>query len=94
MKGGSRAPTRELVRVLPDYRATGSELSLVSPPTAYEPTRVALLRDFLAERLRPLMQACTEAAEGQRAKRRLNAERLSPRRKRTAEPVASAPAVA
>jgi DNA-binding transcriptional LysR family regulator len=78
MKGGSRA-TRELVRVLADYRATGSELNLVSPPTAYEPTRVALLRDFLAERLRPLMQACSEAAEEQRAKRRPTLERLSPR---------------
>ena len=32
-------------------------MSLVSPPTAYEPTRVALLRDFLAERLRPLMRS-------------------------------------
>ena len=90
----ARSAARELVRVLADYRSTGSELNLVSPPTAYEPTRVALLRDFLAERLRPLMQACSEAAEGQRAKRRLTVERLSPRRKRSAEPVASAPAVA
>ena len=93
-KGASRAPSRELVRVLADYRSVGSELNLVSPPTAYEPTRVALLRDFLAERLRPLMQACSAAAEEQRATRRPTGERLSPRRKRTAEPVASAPAVA
>jgi len=61
--GGSRSPWRELVRVLPDHRTTGSDMSLVSPPTAYEPTRVALLRDFLAERLRPLTQACSEATE-------------------------------
>src|SRR6185295_14435240 len=65
MKGGLRTAGRDLVRVLPDYRGIGAELSLVSPPTAYEPTRVALLRDFLAERLRPLMQACAVAAEEQ-----------------------------
>jgi DNA-binding transcriptional LysR family regulator len=70
MKGGARAPWRDLVRVLPDYRVTGAEVSLVSPPTAYEPTRVGLLRDFLATRLRPLMQACSEAAEEERAARR------------------------
>src|SRR5438477_176382 len=44
-RGGKRAP---LVNVLPEYRLAGSELNLVSPPTAYEPTRVSLLRDFLA----------------------------------------------
>jgi DNA-binding transcriptional LysR family regulator len=70
MKGGLRAASRDLVRVLPDHRGIGADLSLVSPPTAYEPTRVALLRDFLAERLRPMMQACTEAAEEQRNGRR------------------------
>jgi DNA-binding transcriptional LysR family regulator len=60
-KGGWRTPWRDLVRVLPDHRVTGAEVSLVSPPTAYEPTRVGLLRDFLATRLRPLMQACSDA---------------------------------
>jgi DNA-binding transcriptional LysR family regulator len=65
-KGRSRSAGRDLVRVLPDYRGPGAEVSLVSPPTAYEPARVALLRDFLAERLRPLMQACQAAAEEQR----------------------------
>jgi DNA-binding transcriptional LysR family regulator len=69
-KGGLRSRRRDLVRVLPDYRTRGAELSLVSPPTAYEPVRVALLRDFLADRLRPLMQACTVAAEEQRNGRR------------------------
>src|SRR6185295_3085738 len=39
MKGGLRSAARDLVRVLPDYRGIGAELSLVSPPTAYEPTR-------------------------------------------------------
>jgi DNA-binding transcriptional LysR family regulator len=71
MTGGSRSPSRDLVRVLPDHRATGAELSLVSPPTAYEPARVALLRDFLAERLRPLMQACSAVSEKRRTSRRL-----------------------
>jgi DNA-binding transcriptional LysR family regulator len=77
MKGGARSASRDLVRVLPDHRAAGAEVSLVSPPTAYEPARVALLRDFLAERLRPLMQACIVAAEKQRAGRRLTEERVS-----------------
>jgi DNA-binding transcriptional LysR family regulator len=72
-RGGLRSFRRSLIRVLPDHYVTGSELSLVSPPTAYEPTRVALLRDFLAERLRPLMQACSAAAEKQRTSRQADA---------------------
>ena len=57
---GSRrsAVKKDLVRVLPEYGSTGAELTLVSPPTAYEPARVRLFRDFLTEQLRPLMQAC------------------------------------
>jgi DNA-binding transcriptional LysR family regulator len=70
ISGGRRSVGKDLVRVLPDHRATGSDLSLVSPPTAYEPTRVALFRDFLAERLRPLMQACEAASEEKRSGRR------------------------
>ena len=77
LRGGSRSASRDLVRVLPDYRVTGADVSLVSPPTAYEPTRVALLRDFLAERLGPLMHACTVAAEKQRTSRRLTEQRVS-----------------
>jgi DNA-binding transcriptional LysR family regulator len=67
-RGGLRAAHRDLVRVLPEHRAMGTELGLVSPPTAYEPRRVALLRDFLAEQLRPLMQACSEAADKRTAR--------------------------
>jgi DNA-binding transcriptional LysR family regulator len=89
MRGRSRSASRDLVRVLPDHRATGSEVSLVSPPTAYEPARVALLRDFLAERLLPLMQACSAAAEEQRTSRRLTEEHAGQRRARTTEPIAS-----
>ncbi|HEX3904347.1 MAG TPA: LysR family transcriptional regulator [Polyangia bacterium] len=87
--GGSPSARRELVRVLPDHRATGSELNLVSPPTAYEPRRVALLRDFLAERLRPLMHACSVAAEQQRTRRQPSNERPRQRRSRTPERTAA-----
>jgi DNA-binding transcriptional LysR family regulator len=68
-KAGRRAPHTDLVRLLPDHAVIGSELSLVSPPTAYEPVRVALLRDFLASELGPLMKACTlhMAAEKEKA---------------------------
>jgi DNA-binding transcriptional LysR family regulator len=83
--GGLRSPRRDLVHVLPDHGVTGSELNLVSPPTAYEPVRVALLRDFLAERLRPLMEACRIAVEEQKGRRRLTAERVSQRGKRATE---------
>lgn len=84
--GGSRSRP-DLVRVLPDHRAPGAELSLVSPPTAYEPARVGLLRDFLAERLRPLMQACAAVAEERRTRRQLPARRArQPRANRTSQP--------
>ena len=69
-KGGLRAGGRDLVRVLPDHGVVGAELSLVSPPTVYEPARVALLRDFLTERLRPMIQACTLALEADKKARR------------------------
>jgi DNA-binding transcriptional LysR family regulator len=64
--GRLHAAGAALVRVLPDHRVAGAELSLVSPPTAYEPTRVSLFRDFLAGRLRPLMQACEAAIAEER----------------------------
>jgi DNA-binding transcriptional LysR family regulator len=67
-KGGRRSPRRDFIRVLPDHGVAGGELHLVSPPTAYEPVRVALLRDFLTDRLRPLMQSCRAVkAEQKRA---------------------------
>ena len=55
--------------MLPDHGIVGAETSLVSPPTAYEPTRVGLLRDFLTERLRPMIQACTLAMEAEKKAR-------------------------
>src|SRR6266545_4443268 len=71
IKGGMRrSGGHDLVRVLPDHGVVASQLSLVSPTTAYEPTRVGLLRDFLTERLRPMMQACSLALEAEKASRR------------------------
>jgi DNA-binding transcriptional LysR family regulator len=45
------APDGELEVVLPDYRMPGAALSVVLPSSAYVPARIALLRDFLVERL-------------------------------------------
>ena len=59
-KRGLSSAGRELVRLLPDHSIPGTDLSLVSPPTAYEPARVGLLRDFLARRIQPLLRASTD----------------------------------
>ena len=61
---------RDLVRLLPDHGLPGAELSLVSPPIAYEPARVGLFRDFLADRLSPLLKMCALAMEKEKADRR------------------------
>jgi DNA-binding transcriptional LysR family regulator len=53
-----RGPRPEVVRVLPQYGMGGGDVHLVSPPTAYEPTRVALFRDFIAERFSPMLAKC------------------------------------
>ena len=55
-KRGLKPASRELVRLLPDHSIPGTDLSLVSPPTAYEPARVGLLRDFLAEQMQTLLR--------------------------------------
>jgi DNA-binding transcriptional LysR family regulator len=60
-KGGLSSAAKNLVRVLRDYHVPGLDLTLVSPPVAYEPARIGLLRDFLAERLGPLLHACAAA---------------------------------
>jgi DNA-binding transcriptional LysR family regulator len=57
-----RAVRRELVRVLPEYGVIGTEVALVSPTKSYEPARVKLLRDFLADRLAGMIQACMTVA--------------------------------
>jgi DNA-binding transcriptional LysR family regulator len=87
-KGGRRSPHRDLVRLLPDYNLTGSEISLVSPPTAYEPTRLTLFRDFLVENLQPLVRACTAAHAEQRAQHAATATPSS-RKRRTRRPSAA-----
>lgn len=86
IKGGmGRSGGRDLVRLLPDHGVVGSELSLVSPSTAYEPTRVGLLRDFLTGRLRPMIQACTLALEAEKVARRTAEERASKQASRRQE---------
>jgi DNA-binding transcriptional LysR family regulator len=89
IKGGLRRAGRDLVRLLPDHGVVGAELSLVSPPKAYEPARVALLRDFLAERLRPLVQDCALAVEAERTTRHAAKERARKQRDRRAARAAS-----
>jgi DNA-binding transcriptional LysR family regulator len=74
-KGGLRTGWKTLVRLLPDFFMPGADLSLVSPPVAYEPARVGLFRDFLAERLTPVMRQCAEAVKQERAQRRTDAGR-------------------
>jgi DNA-binding transcriptional LysR family regulator len=61
LPGARRRPFPDVVRVLPEYGVRGVDLHLVSPPTAYEPIRVTLFRDFLTERYRPLLKACAAA---------------------------------
>ncbi|MES1209240.1 MAG: LysR substrate-binding domain-containing protein, partial [Pseudomonadota bacterium] len=75
MKGRLRASWKSLVRLLPDFFIEGAELSLVSPPVAYEPARVGLFRDFVAERLGPLMRGCAAAVQQERAERRAGTRR-------------------
>jgi DNA-binding transcriptional LysR family regulator len=85
-KGGPRpGGPRDLVRLLPDHGLVTAELSLVSPPTAYEPARVGLLRDFLTEKLRPMIQACTLAMEADKTARHEAEERARRARERRGE---------
>jgi DNA-binding transcriptional LysR family regulator len=58
LPGARRRATTDVVRVLPAHGVRGVDVHLVSPPTAYEPTRVTLFRDFLTERFRPIFKAC------------------------------------
>lgn len=46
---------KRLVRVLPAYCWTHADLSLVLPSGRHVPARVALLRDFLAQALKPML---------------------------------------
>jgi DNA-binding transcriptional LysR family regulator len=73
-----RAVRGELVRVLPEYGLIGTEVALVSPTKSYEPARVKLLRDFLADRLIGMMRASTAVA----AEEKRNGHQPGPRRRR------------
>jgi DNA-binding transcriptional LysR family regulator len=71
----------ELVRVLPEYGLIGTEVALVSPTKSYEPARVKLLRDFLADRLVGMMRASAAVAaeeKGNRHKPRPKRRRAKP----------------
>lgn len=50
----------KVVRVLPDWRFTGSPLSVVYPSARYVPQRVTLFRNFLVDQLNSLTTRCTE----------------------------------
>jgi len=73
-----RAVRGELVRVLPEYGLIGTEVALVSPAKSYEPARVKLLRDFLADRLAGMMRARTTVA----AEEKQNGHEPASRRRR------------
>lgn len=64
-------PEGDLEVVLPEYRLPGAPLSIVLPSAAFVPARVALLRDFLVERLSERITLATQACESRlRAPRR------------------------
>jgi len=73
-----RAVRGELVRMLPEYGLIGTDVALVSPTKAYEPARVKLLRDFLADRLGGMVRACTSVA----AEEKRNGQEPRPRKRR------------
>lgn len=54
------AQSGKVVRVLPEWRFTGSPLSIVYPSARYVPQRVALFRDYLHRQLVALTARCTE----------------------------------
>jgi DNA-binding transcriptional LysR family regulator len=58
----ARAPAErgELTVVLRGYRVEGGALHIVLPSSTFVPSRVALLRDFLVERLTPLFKAAEQ----------------------------------
>ena len=60
----------ELEVVLPGYSVDGGALHVVLPSSAFVPSRVALLRDFLVERLAPVLAASQERCAQHNARRR------------------------
>lgn len=64
----------ELALVLPDYTLEGGALHVVLPTSSFVPSRVALLRDFLVERLGRVLRAsqerCSQTLERRRQRAR------------------------
>jgi DNA-binding transcriptional LysR family regulator len=63
----------ELSLVLPEYTVEGGALHVVLPTSSFVPSRVALLRDFLVERLGRVLKASRERCSQAQARRRLRA---------------------
>lgn len=68
----ARSPTErgELELVLPGYSVEGGALHVVLPSSTFVPSRVALLRDFLVERLGRVLAASQERCAQHLARRR------------------------
>jgi len=60
----------ELELVLPEYRLAGGGIYLVLPSSAFVPARVALLRDFLAERLARFFEEVQQRCAGHEREQR------------------------
>ncbi len=63
----------ELSLVLPEYTLEGGALHVVLPTSSFVPSRVALLRDFLVDRLGRVLKASQERCTETNARRRLRA---------------------
>jgi DNA-binding transcriptional LysR family regulator len=72
---------KSLEVVLPEYSVRGAALHVVLPSSAFVPIRVALLRDFLVERLSEEISHATKACEGRCQDERSGHRAASGRRK-------------
>lgn len=73
---GERCATTALTRVLPGFTRRGGALHVVTPPSRYQPARVALFRDFLIDALTAASNALEPSAASEsklRRPRRVNA---------------------
>jgi DNA-binding transcriptional LysR family regulator len=67
----------ELSLILPEYTLEGGALHVVLPTASFVPSRVALLRDFLVERLGRVLKASQERCSHARGGRPLRARHRS-----------------
>lgn len=79
----SPTPRVALVHVLPEYRVLGGEVSIVSPPKEYEPSRVRLLREHLARGLAELPWSAGSDVRGASPPRARAAAKSKPEAART-----------